>query len=267
MNKIIRDGSPSLKRGYAKAQLAAKAYDKQGLPGAHRFDDGQTQAVLLTDCQPFELAIRGTDSAGDLLTTDLDGLFKDYSTGHAHTGFLNASYELIDWVHAHVNTAEFISITGHSLGGALALLVADRLTPKQVLSVDTFGGPKVFCSANAARFNRKLKGKTHRWVNGADVVPRVPVGGPEWVGKAIRRFVPLPIDTGYRHVGRLDYVDADGKHHQNPSRRFLWLDRMECCWRDLGKLGLASIKMHKLHSRIGYLKRLEALANNERLAL
>ncbi|KAK3434645.1 hypothetical protein EUGRSUZ_D02117 [Eucalyptus grandis] len=70
-----------------------------------------------------------------------------------------------------------ITITGHSLGAALALLVADELTTRVAelpsLAVFSFGGPRVGNSAFADRIRSKNV-KVLRIVNDQDVITRVP---------------------------------------------------------------------------------------------
>jgi pimeloyl-ACP methyl ester carboxylesterase len=62
--------------------------------------------------------------------------------------------------------------TGHSLGGALATLAADRHGDSA--AVYTFGSPLVGDDAFAAGFNNRHEGRSFRYVNGDDLVTRVP---------------------------------------------------------------------------------------------
>lgn len=70
-----------------------------------------------------------------------------------------------------------ITVTGHSLGGAMALLVADELSssaPKMPpVAVFSFGGPRVGNRGFADRLNSKDV-KVLRIVNSQDVITRVP---------------------------------------------------------------------------------------------
>ncbi|CAL9097648.1 unnamed protein product [Musa acuminata var. zebrina] len=90
-----------------------------------------------------------------------------------------------------------ITVVGHSLGAALAVLVADELaasvSPHVPTAVFSFGGPRVGNQAFADRVERRAV-KVLRVVNAHDLVTRVP-----WV---------LPARTdGYAHVGRELRVD------------------------------------------------------------
>ena len=67
-------------------------------------------------------------------------------------------------------------ITGHSLGGALALLAAwlflRRMIP--VHQIYTFGGPMIGNELAVAAFDREFAGKIFRYVNVPDPVPKLP---------------------------------------------------------------------------------------------
>jgi hypothetical protein len=67
-------------------------------------------------------------------------------------------------------------VTGHSLGGALALLAAWRFLRKtiDVYRVYTFGGPMVGNDTAVKAFDRELEGKVYRFVHGPDLVPKLP---------------------------------------------------------------------------------------------
>jgi len=93
-------------------------------------------------------------------------------------------------------------LTGHSLGGALATLAADRLEAAQGLY--TFGSPLVGDAAFAADFHVNA----YRLVNHNDIVTRVPQWGPYGVN--------LFKWGSYEHVGLLTYIDEQGVLHDNP---------------------------------------------------
>ena len=76
--------------------------------------------------------------------------------------------------------------TGHSLGGALATLAAGRY--ERAPEVYTFGSPRV----GDEEYVKGLDTPVYRFVNGRDVVPKLPVRGP------------------YRHAGVEKYIDDEG---------------------------------------------------------
>ena len=93
-------------------------------------------------------------------------------------------------------------ITGHSLGGALAVLCAYLLQRQgfPVHSVYTFGQPRVGDRAFAADYEALCGGKTFRLVNQNDLVPRL----PGWL-------------LGYRHAGQMMFINVTGALLANPS--------------------------------------------------
>jgi triacylglycerol lipase len=115
-------------------------------------------------------------------------------TGHVHRGFLRA-YESVrqdidDWL-ADKTPARLI-ITGHSLGAAMATLMAARHPEAELV---TFGSPRVGGRGFAARFAGR---KVSRYVDCYDFVTNLPP--PIW----------------FRHVAEMHYVDRHGRVHNPP---------------------------------------------------
>ncbi len=87
--------------------------------------------------------------------------------------------------------------TGHSLGGALAIIAAKRaaeLKPKIKTVVYTFGSPRTGGAAFFEEYTRLLGDATFRLIDGTDIVPTVP---------------PTLLGT-YRHVGRAVQCQTEG---------------------------------------------------------
>ncbi len=121
-------------------------------------------------------------------------------------------------------------ITGHSLGGALALIATKFLAEDSIGACYTFGSPRVACS----QFGDSIKTPVYRLVNAADIVPRLP---PAYLQNGLIAFfevvrIPYVSDTlikildkvtGYRHHGDMRYLTACKADHcdlrllQNPS--------------------------------------------------
>lgn len=110
--------------------------------------DGQRRAVAVTGGDNVVIAIRGSANLRDWaynLASELVG------TPRLHAGFTRISDELWPWVASVARgrrTAQSITITGHSLGGAAAVLLGHRLavsagSSDQPVRVVTFGAPKV----------------------------------------------------------------------------------------------------------------------------
>ena len=159
-----------------------------------------TQAYVCTNADHIVVAFRGTESPtsieglkdwlltdavnllmvpGGRLGTDLAGAGVG---ARFHQGFVNAIGEIWEPVYQAVDgelkkSDRPLWITGHSLGGALALL-AGWLFHRKMIAVHqiyTFGGPMVGNADAVAAIDREFKGKIFRFVNSPDPVPRLPM--------------------------------------------------------------------------------------------
>jgi triacylglycerol lipase len=90
-----------------------------------------------------------------------------------------------------------VLVTGHSLGGALAALIAHRIMGQNVADVAavyTFGSPRPGNEEFAAGYNDLLGARSFRLVHGEDLVPTV-----------------APSFLGFRHVGRRLHCERGGR--------------------------------------------------------
>jgi triacylglycerol lipase len=98
-----------------------------------------------------------------------------------HRGFLDALEMIWEPLFAATDQAQKTKerplwVTGHSLGGALALLAAWRFQ-RNFLSVHeiiTFGAPMIGNDAAAKAFEQEFSGKIFRFVDYEDLVPHLP---------------------------------------------------------------------------------------------
>ena len=168
-------------------------------------------------------------------------------------------------------------ITGHSLGGALALLATKLIASDMNGACYTFGGPRI---ANY-EFFRRIKTPVYRIVNSSDVVPRVPPGAGMiilvGIAKAISwatSFLPVVSSlfdkieefldklSGYRHYGDLRYLSDVGEGRFQDVRLLFnppLIDRVVWMWRRLGKSLFVPIKSHNMNI---YRKKLMYIAND-----
>ena len=139
-------------------------------------------------------------------------------------------------------------VTGHSLGGALAVLAADILNAQGFLihSVYTFGQPRVGDATFAARYNMTLGQRTFRIVNSNDLVPRL----PGWL-------------MGYRHCGQHFFITAAGALIFNPSLFTLLTTDFVGLYRAYRKLDGVVIEDHFMKR---YIAALNSLKNFYELA-
>lgn len=183
----------------AEPEAKAKFKELLGLD-ARFFSAGNTQAYVLTNPAHVVVAFRGTegpssiDGLKDWLLTDAMNLLivpsgrlgTDFIAAGVgarfHQGFINALAEIWDGVFSAV-TAELkaadrpLWLTGHSLGGALAVLAGWLFLRKfvSVHQIYTFGGPMVGNKEAARAIDKELAGKIFRYVEPRDPVPQLPV--------------------------------------------------------------------------------------------
>jgi hypothetical protein len=130
--------------------------------------------------------------------TDFDAM--PSATG-LHTGF----EKTVETVWLAIETAikkreateQALFFTGHSLGGALAILAAARAAAEfgiQPTVVYTYGSPRNGGTEFFDTYTALLGDSTFRLINGTDIVPTV----------------PPPLSGGYRHVGHAIQCRTDG---------------------------------------------------------
>lgn len=166
---------------------------------AQLISSGNTQAYLAQNDQQIVIAFRGTESptsieglkdwllsdAVNLLILPTGRMGTDFAAAGVgarfHQGFINALVDiwpqLLPAVESEMKRLERpLWITGHSLGGALAVLSAWLFNRKfvDVHQIYTFGGPMIGNVAASQSFDKAFRGKIFRYVNAPDPVPKLP---------------------------------------------------------------------------------------------
>ena len=201
------------------------------------FNVGDTQAFLAKSdvFKMLVLAFRGTEKDIGDIKTDLKASTVEVSGCKIHSGFYQAFNKVKPLIEeALKREAEHgyaLYITGHSLGGALALLATKYLAADSVGACYTFGSPRVASS----EFGDSIKTPIYRVVNAADIVPRVPPAYITPIAIGFFELVKIPVVSeyiiklaekvaGYRHHGDMRYLTASSKADfsdlrliQNPS--------------------------------------------------
>ncbi|MFD5320421.1 lipase family protein [Streptomyces sp. NPDC127098] len=167
-----------------------------------------TQAYTAASDRMIVTAFRGTEPAQikDWLSDSTTPPWPGYGgTGYVHYGF----GEALDSVWPDVRNAvaelrdngQTVWFTGHSLGGALAMLAGARMyleDPRLLADgVYTYGQPRACDLTLADAYNQGFGQRTYRFVNNNDIVPQVP---------------PEP---AYTHVKELRYIDSKGRIHDS----------------------------------------------------
>jgi predicted lipase len=184
---------------YSQAEGESKFRDELGLAGRLVSVDN-TQAWIATNDDHIVVAFRGTEkptaieglkdwlltNAMNLLVVPEGRLGTDLAAAGVgarfHQGFVEAIAEIwpavLSGVEEEMAKAERpLWVTGHSLGGALALFAAWLFTRKMinVHQIYTFGAPMIGNQVAIDAFNREFKGKLFRYTNQPDPVPRLPM--------------------------------------------------------------------------------------------
>jgi hypothetical protein len=149
-----------------------------------------TEAIVTANSQYICLAICGSESSLDWLV-DADFELRAFGDTHVHTGFLRATESSFDALLAIANryrqlfpNAELV-ITGHSLGGAVAVMFAalarQRHVDFKINFILTFGQP-ICGNEEFAKWFDALEISYFRFVNDPDIVPSLPVsfGKNQW---------------------------------------------------------------------------------------
>ena len=223
------------------------------------------QATVIAGADFIVVAFRGTISEKDR-KIELDNWMIDVDAsqisvedtfgirGKVHEGFANAFSALWPGVQDAVKSFQdgkrSLWITGHSLGGALALMAAAAFTFEKRLPFNglcTYGQPRVgnpdFCGNCDTHFG----GQYFRFVNNQDIVTRVPP-----------RFFPhFPWPDIYGHAGRLLLFDAKGGLHNDEHWWNSFLTAVEVGFENMvGLLTAAPIADHNLET--GYIAHIAA---------
>jgi|GEM_PF-5927072 len=207
-------------------EVVGKWVGRLGLKNADYIFDAttDTHAYIFDRGSELIVSFAGTKSAANVLT-DIDLVFDSALLGaRVHKGFLRAyrgqgsrfkgiRSKIMAGLKAHGYPGKKVFVTGHSLGGGLASLLAAELAvieqlgeglhegvscdalkegSNHVAGVVTFGSTRVGNQDFANCYNRILKNSTLRVVNDVDLLPLM----------ASRAF--------YQHTGRRVWLDRDG---------------------------------------------------------
>jgi len=173
-----------------------KFFESQGTPqgkGIHSFlavrDNPQGKTAIV--------AFRGTDIKDPTnICFDAHFEFKEWKPGgKVHQGFADGLAEVLSGLGPEIEALGDCKLlyTGHSLGAALATLMASWRPPAALY---TFGSPRVGDQA----FADTLKPvDNHRFQDCCDLVTRIPLEA-----------------MGYVHTGKLHYIDRNRRILENP---------------------------------------------------
>jgi hypothetical protein len=186
-------------------------------------EDTNTQFAMFDDDKLVYIAIRGTDGIHDWLNNAqaIAVDFKDEKGkghGKVHDGF----YKCFTSVKADINKflnengrmKKKIVVTGHSLGGAVATLIAAyiRGTFHSDVMLYTFGSPRVGDADFVNHYSQADKVHAWRLFNVCDVVPLVPT-------KRTNILLPLLI-TSVSSINPIAFIASLGNYDISPFTHF-----------------------------------------------
>lgn len=200
----------------------------------HFFDDEKfgtdTQAFITHHDEIVLIAVRGTASGADALR-DANAHQVPFSegVGKAHEGFYQAYRAMRDFVLHYLDlfhSGQRIVICGHSLGGAIALLLAEglRRVPGSQYNIllYTYGAPRAADSEFADGASSLIH---HRIVNHNDPVPSVPA---TWMNTTAKLWVPgavtlfsAPAAGGLLFAAGLVRVGGNAYQHHGEQQHFM----------------------------------------------
>lgn len=188
------------------------------------------------------LAFRGSSNIANWLDNLQFAQADDGFGGRIHAGFRDAFVSVIDKALNRIRMmqqpGDKLWITGHSLGGALALLAGWWLSDFiEIPGVLTFGQPRVGNPKFAEQWPTKVP--VIRVVNDRDIVPQVPLRGLIW---------------SYQHVGELYWFDENGtlSHSDAKWSKLVKQLAMISISRDESVVQAARIQMFDDHSILNY---------------
>lgn len=214
------------------------------LSGRLRSVGADTQYLYARGAEYDVLICRGTEGKLADIQTDVQYRLQQWpadSQNNAHLGFSNqAELILADLKEQQPNAGleRPVWITGHSLGGALAVLLAlqlSKISGFRLAGLVTFGQPKVGDAQLTQAITQQLLPFYRRYVNQRDIVPKLP---------------PLP---EYRHSGQLYYFDDLDRLQINPPGWLMLLDQVLCRPEQVEEALRQHVDDHKMKAYISLL--------------
>lgn len=160
-------------------------------------------ALMMSNSTDVVISFRGTVSNFSNALTDIQLLQVPFgSFGKVHKGFRDALQSIWGEIKHHIpyTEARNVRLTGHSLGGALALLAGARFVNEYpedlVKEIYTFGQPRIGDKGFKHCFNKSyLNGRVYKFANYNDMVTVVP--------PHIKKII------GYVDVGHIVYFNKE----------------------------------------------------------
>lgn len=227
LSSLLATAEDNLDRIVALVNAAAAAYKNTAediapfldLPpaGIAPFEHGNTQGYwTIADGSAALLAFRGSANLGHWLSNfriqPPTGV--NHPWGTAHPGFYAGFQDALPMIEAFAATTKHVPhvwLTGHSLGGVLAVFAAAWLHHEHGRSVHvcTFGQPMPGFEDFTGKFEAALSGRVLRIINQKDIVPRVPGAGYRHCGRVKRIVRKGGLDEGTRGQTHMEWPELE----------------------------------------------------------
>ncbi|EIK97141.1 lipase family protein [Pseudomonas sp. M47T1] len=220
---------------YRELNSATLGPDQENPASLHFFDDTDqadstnTQAFISHSDEVVLIAVRGSAQLADFIR-DADATQVPFKGGgRVHDGFHGATQALEAFVTTYLDkfhTTQKLLITGHSLGGAIALLLSEVLRRRQGFDYDivlyTYGAPR---AADSTFIDGAADLVHYRMVNHDDPVPSVPApwmntSSPTYGAGSILTFVNVPTGMTLFAAGLVN-ARGDPYGHHGHLRHFM----------------------------------------------
>ena len=227
-NNIKEAKSQAKKLGFTTVEF----YEKDGAQ-AYRFMNKEDLVIACRGTQPTEF----NDLKADLKALPVMA----ETVGRVHIGFKTEVDDIWPMIEEDINRKTNVTKTlwfcGHSLGAAMATIMASRakhnIELNDPVELFTYGSPRV----GWKKYCNSLDVVHHRWKNNNDIVTTV----------------PLAI-MGFKHHGTQHYINAYG-NVRKPTGWQMLKDRCRGMW-----MGIKQGKIDNFgdHSMVEYIKHIEA---------
>jgi triacylglycerol lipase len=239
VNRLLRFAKISNISYLMEAEAAAK-FKELGFDVVKFFDRKGAQAYLVENDMETVLVFRGTEitQASDI-KADLDIIKNKTNDGRIHKGFKKELEKIWKEITPYIErNKKTLSLTGHSLGAAMATIAASHIEEK-VSELVTFGSPRV----GNRKFVKCLSVSHFRVKNNNDVVTKIPL------------FI-----MGYRHHSAPIYLNYYGEIRKLTTFQIM-KDMMRSKFRAWQKGQMFSGAYD--HSMENYISKLEAINEKE----
>lgn len=235
LSQIVYKDEKDIQNFIASENLKHKFFNKAG-----------NQCLLAWNDENIFIAFAGTDlkQTQDIID-DLDAdCIRSIDCGCVHEGFYTRAIQVNIWImemyFQFINTDNKdrrIWITGHSLGGAIAIVFANMLgvlstIGNKIAGIYTFGQPRVGNRKFVKCFNKNFGKKTFRFVHTCDIITRFP-----------------SVFSGYRNNDTMVYIDYYDKI-KNYGFFLRTFDRLRNLFLHFGKIHIPEVEEHFIQNYI-----------------